>query len=84
MNHTGKGPRKRRDAERSRCTILLDGDIDRKLSVAAHLRGLDRSELVNEVLANALRYIVISVRGQNGVSAESAGDVNPVASIEAA
>jgi hypothetical protein len=43
-----------------------------KLSVAAHLRKLDRSELVNELLAEALRYVVISLRGQNTQSASPA------------
>jgi hypothetical protein len=78
---TPKRPSVRRAARkadgRDKCTLLLDADTSRKLSVAASLRGLDRSELVNELLADALRYIVIQVRGQSTGSAIPAGDVNP-------
>ena len=63
-------------SNRDKCTLLLDRDTSLKLSVAAHLRGLDRSELVNELLADALRYVVISLRGQNTGSANLAGDVS--------
>jgi hypothetical protein len=35
-----------------------------KLSIEAHRKGLDRSDVVNLILAEALRHIVISVRGQ--------------------
>jgi hypothetical protein len=87
MAHTGTRSKKRQKGQetpRSRCTILLDADVDRKLSVAAHLAGQDRSEFLNGLLSDALAYIVISIRGTRGVSAESAGDVNTVASIEAA
>jgi hypothetical protein len=81
MNQTAARTPKRKTArpsvgkatERDKCTLLLDPDTSRKLSVAASLRGLDRSELVNEVLADALRYIVISVRGQNHSSANPDG-----------
>jgi hypothetical protein len=48
---------------RDKCTLLLDADTSLKLTVAAHLRGLDRSDLVNELLSDALRHVVISLRG---------------------
>ena len=48
----------RKAATREKCTLLLQPDVSIKLSVAAHLRGLDRSDLVNELLADALRYVV--------------------------
>jgi len=59
----------RKAGEREKCTLLLDADTSVKLSVAAHLRGLDRSTLVNQLLAEALRYVVISIRGQSSGSA---------------
>jgi hypothetical protein len=65
-------PSARKPVEREKCTILLDPDTSVKLSVAAHLRGMDRSTLVNQLLADALRYVVISIRGQNSSSGDSA------------
>jgi hypothetical protein len=59
----------RKASDRDKCTLLLDRDTSLKLTVAAHLRGLDRSELVNELLADALKYVVIALRGQSAVSA---------------
>jgi hypothetical protein len=68
----------RKPAERDKCTLLLSSDVSLKLTVAAHLRGLDRSELVNELLTEALRHVVISLRGQSSSSASHAGDVSEV------
>jgi hypothetical protein len=84
MNQTTAATPKRRNApalarkasNREKCTLLLQPDVSIKLSVAAHLRGLDRSELVNELLADALRYVVVSIRGQSSGSANHADDVN--------
>jgi hypothetical protein len=66
----------RKNADREKCTLLLNRDTSVKLSVAAHLRGLDRSELVNELLAESLRYVVISLRGQSPGSANPVGELN--------
>ena len=51
-------------ATKDKCTLLLDPETSLKLTIAAHLRGLDRSELVNELLTEALRCVVVSLRGQ--------------------
>jgi hypothetical protein len=64
-------PSARKAVEREKCTLLLDPDTSVKLSVAARLRGVDRSTLVNQLLTDALRYVVISIRGQ------SSGSANP-------
>jgi hypothetical protein len=53
----------RKEGGRDKCTLLLDPDTSLKLTIAAHLRGLDRSDLVNELLADALRGVVVSIRG---------------------
>jgi hypothetical protein len=74
MNPTTAKPSKRRAAQtsgrkssdREKCTLLLDADTSIKLSVAAHLRGIDRSTLVNQLLAESLRYVVISIGTQAG------------------
>jgi hypothetical protein len=47
-----------------------------KLSIEAHRRGLDRSDTINQLLADALRHVVISIREQSPISATLAGDVN--------
>jgi hypothetical protein len=59
----------RRADGKDKCTLLLPSDLSIRLTVAAHLRGLDRSELATELLAEALKYVVISLRGQSPTSA---------------
>jgi hypothetical protein len=71
-------PASRKADGRDKCTLLLDADTSLKLTVAAHLRGLDRSELVNELLTDALRHVVISLRGQSPSSANLTGEVKVV------
>jgi hypothetical protein len=67
----------RKAVQRDKCTLLLDRDTSIKLGVAAHIRGIDRSDLVNELLAEALRYVVISLRGHSPSSASSTVDSSP-------
>ena len=70
MNPTGtQAPRRpranttvRKAVSRDRCTLCLDPMLSMKLGIEAHRRGLDRSDTVNAILADALRHIVISVR----------------------
>jgi hypothetical protein len=54
-----------------------------KLGVEAARRGLDRSDTVNAILAEALKHIVISVRGQE-TSLVSANHADHVSSSDAA
>jgi hypothetical protein len=67
----------RKAGDRDKCTLLLDRDTSIKLGVAAHIRGIDRSDLVNELLAEALRYVVISLRGHSVDRQSSAADSSP-------
>jgi hypothetical protein len=84
MNQATVRTPKRRNAQqaarkaenRDKCTLLLDSDTSLKLTVAAHLRGLDRSELVNELLSEALRHVVISLRGQSNDRTSPGVDVS--------
>lgn len=84
MEITAAKPSKRRAAnasarktvQREKCTLLLDGDLSIKLSVAAHLRGVDRSTMVNQLLADALRHVIISIRGQSNDSASVASQLD--------
>jgi hypothetical protein len=68
----------RKAVPRDRCTLCLDPMLSMKLGIEAHRRNLDRSDVVNLILAEALRHIVISVRdqGQSSGSASHAGDVS--------
>jgi hypothetical protein len=66
----------RQAVQRDKCTLLLNPNTSIKLSVAAALKGVDRSDLVNELLEDALRHIVISVRGQSPISATPSDDVS--------
>ena len=73
----------RRTTPRDRCTLCLDPMLSMKLGIEAHRRGLDRSDTVNAILAEALKHIVISVRGQE-TSLVSANHADHVSSSDAA
>jgi hypothetical protein len=85
MNHTTAQALKRTRANaavrkttpRDRCTLCLDPMLSMKLGIEAHRRGLDRSDTVNAILAEALRHIVISVREHSPSSASSTADSSP-------
>jgi hypothetical protein len=82
MIQTTARPSKRRNANTAtrkvdKCTLLLPSDLSIRLTVAAHLRGLDRSELATELLGEALKYVVISLRGHSPSSASSTVDSSP-------
>ena len=68
----------RKAAPRDRHTLLLDPLLSMKLGVEAARRGLDRSDTVNHILAEALRHIVISVREHSPSSANPAVESSPV------
>jgi hypothetical protein len=59
-------PSDRKAGDRVKCTLLLTAENDLKLTVLAALRGVDRSALVNQVLAEAVRGVVVSLRGPAG------------------
>jgi hypothetical protein len=53
----GKAP------ERLKCSLLLTRENDLRLTVLASLKGTDRSTLLNTILDDALRGVVVSLRG---------------------
>ena len=66
-------PQKGKSAERLKCSLLLTPENDLRLTVLASLRQTDRSTLLNSILDDALRGVVVSLRGP--LAAESgAGD----------
>lgn len=50
--------------ERLKCSLLLSKENDLRLTVLASLRSTDRSTLLNVILDDALRGVVVSLRGQ--------------------
>ncbi len=54
---------KGKGAERLKCSLLLTAENDLRLTVLARLRETDRSTLLNSILDDALRGVVVSLRG---------------------
>ena len=48
---------------RDKITLLIQRDTSVKLSTLAAMKGLDRSTLADSILTEALRHVVISLRG---------------------
>jgi hypothetical protein len=72
----GKAP------ERLKCSLLLTRENDLRLTVLASVKGTDRSTLLNGILDDALRGVVVSLRGQ--LATESgAGEDQPIPGTEA-
>lgn len=73
----GKGPKatKSKGAERLKCSLLLTPENDLRLTVLASLRNTDRSTLINTILDDALRGVVVSLRG--ALAEAGAGEGGP-------
>src|SRR3954449_973169 len=65
-SRTAKTPKSRASdrPERLKCSLLLTKENDLRLTVLASLKGTDRSTLLNSILGDALRGVVVSLRGQ--------------------
>lgn len=63
-------------AERLKCSLLLTPENDLRLTVLASLKKTDRSTLLNTILDDALRGVVVSLRGPlaDGGAGESETD----------
>lgn len=57
---------------RGRHTVILTMETAIRLGVEAQRRGLDRSATAEAILAEGLRHIVISIRGQSGETESAA------------
>jgi hypothetical protein len=64
-------------SEKVKCSLLLRPDNDLRLTVLAAVKGMDRSELLNPILDDALRGVVVSLRGQ--LADDGAGEEEPEA-----
>ena len=72
---------------RDKITLLIQRDTSVKLSTLAAMKGLDRSTLADTILSEALRHVVISLRGplaEGGAGGEAAETGQDRESTEAA
>ena len=72
-------PTKPKDA-REKITLLISKDTNVKLSTLAAIKGLDRSTLADAILGEALRHVVIALRGPlaEGSGAGGGEDASPL------
>src|SRR5512135_848867 len=74
---------KNKGAGRLKCSLLLTSENDLRLTVLARLRETDRSTLLNSILDDSLRGVVVSLRGslasESGAGQGSAETMAPEA-----
>lgn len=75
---------KGRAPERLKCSLLLTRENDLRLTVLASLKGTDRSNLLNTILDDALRGVVVSLRGPLAAEGGAGDGITTEADIEAA
>jgi hypothetical protein len=56
-------PQIRKADARVKASLLLSAETDLKLTVLAKMRSLDRSLLAEKILSDAVRGVVVSLRG---------------------
>ena len=66
-------PQKSKTTERLKCSLLLTRENDIRLTVLASVKGTDRSALINTILDDALRGVVISLRGALAIDGGAGG-----------
>ena len=61
----GRGTKTRKDqgAERIKTSVLLNRSLDIKLRALSGIRAVDKSSLINSLLEEATRGVVVSLRG---------------------
>jgi putative ribosome biogenesis GTPase RsgA len=61
----GKGAKTRKDqgADRIKTSVLLNRSLDIKLRALSGIRGVDKSTLINSLLEESTRGVVVSLRG---------------------
>lgn len=69
-----RGARTRKDhaSERVKTSVLLSRSVFIKVGALAGIRGVDKSTLINSLLEEATRGVVVSLRGP--FAAEGAGE----------
>lgn len=59
----GAKSRKDQGADRIKTSVLLSRSVDVKIRALAGIRGVDKSTLINALLEEATRGVVVSLRG---------------------
>ncbi len=80
----GRTPKPKAANERMKCSLLLTRENDLRLTVLASLKGTDRSTLLNTILDDALRGVVVSLRGQLATEQGAGEGIQEEADSEAA
>lgn len=68
--------------ERTKVSLILSRENDMRLTVLAAVRGIDRSTLINTILDEALRGVVVSLRGPLSETSAGAGQGTPPQGLE--
>lgn len=69
--------RKDQGAERIKTSVLLSRSVDIKIRALAGIRGVDKSSLINSLLEEATRGVVVSLRGPLATEASGVGEGLP-------
>jgi hypothetical protein len=67
--------RKDQGAERIKTSVLLSRSVDVKIRALAGIRGVDKSTLINSLLEEATKGLVISLRGPLAEAYGTGGEV---------
>ncbi len=65
--------RKDQGADRIKTSVLLARSVDIKIRALSGIRGVDKSTLINSLLDEATRGVVVSLRGAFAAEASGAG-----------
>ena len=71
--------RKDQGADRIKTSVLLSRSVDIKIRALSGIRGVDKSTLINSLLEEATRGVVVSLRGP---LAEASGAGEPESGTE--
>jgi hypothetical protein len=74
-----RGAKTRKDpaADRVKTSVLLSRSVDVRIRALAGIRGVDKSTLINSLLEEATRGVVISLRGPFAAEAGVGEDLAP-------
>lgn len=77
-------PPKTKTSDQLKCSLLLSKENNLRLSVLASLKMTTRSALLNQILDEALRGVVVSLRGALATENGAGGGIMAEADTEAA
>ena len=70
----GGKTRKDQGADRVKTSVLLSRSVDIRIRALSGIRGVDKSTLINSLLDEATRGVVVSLRGSFAAEAGAAGE----------